>query len=38
MFCANCGRLVADGMKFCPHCGTPVAAVAAPAVSPAARA
>ncbi len=38
MFCANCGQLVADGMKFCPHCGTPVAAVAAPAASPAARA
>jgi len=25
MFCAQCGQLVAEGMKFCPHCGAPVA-------------
>ena len=23
MFCANCGQQVADGVKFCPHCGAP---------------
>jgi hypothetical protein len=28
MFCAQCGQLVAEGMKFCPHCGAPVAALA----------
>jgi hypothetical protein len=27
MFCAQCGQLVAEGMKFCPHCGAPVAAL-----------
>jgi hypothetical protein len=27
MFCAQCGQLVAEGMKFCPHCGFPVAAL-----------
>src|ERR1700719_2611278 len=27
MFCAQCGQLVAEGMKFCPHCGAPVAPV-----------
>jgi len=32
MFCAQCGQLVAAGMKFCPHCGSPVA-VAAPAIA-----
>lgn len=25
MFCAECGQRLADGMKFCPYCGTPVA-------------
>jgi len=25
MFCAQCGQLIAEGMKFCPHCGAPVA-------------
>ena len=24
MFCANCGREMKDGMKFCTMCGTPV--------------
>ena len=24
MFCAQCGQLVAEGMRFCPQCGTPV--------------
>jgi hypothetical protein len=27
MFCAQCGQLVVEGMKFCPHCGAPVAAL-----------
>ncbi|HEX3632291.1 MAG TPA: YIP1 family protein [Casimicrobiaceae bacterium] len=27
MFCAQCGQLVAEGMKFCPHCGAPVVPV-----------
>ena len=30
MFCAQCGQLVAEGMKFCPHCGAPVAALSPP--------
>lgn len=25
MFCSNCGKEIADGMKFCMNCGTPVA-------------
>ena len=24
MFCKNCGSPIADGIKFCPHCGTAV--------------
>lgn len=24
MFCGNCGKNVADGAKFCSHCGAPV--------------
>ena len=24
MFCQNCGKLLADGTKFCENCGTPV--------------
>jgi len=27
MFCAECGERLADGYKFCPQCGTPVAIV-----------
>ena len=34
MFCAQCGQLVAEGMKFCPHCGAPVAAVAPTVAAP----
>ena len=34
MFCAQCGQLVAEGMKFCPHCGAPVAALSPSAVAP----
>lgn len=26
MICNNCGKQVADGMKFCPECGNPVGA------------
>ena len=26
MFCSNCGKEVAEGMRFCTNCGTPVAA------------
>lgn len=26
MFCKQCGQAVSDGVKFCPACGTPVAA------------
>lgn len=22
MFCKNCGKELADGVKFCPECGT----------------
>jgi len=28
MFCAQCGQRLADATKFCPHCGTAVAASA----------
>lgn len=24
MFCSNCGAKVADNVKFCPYCGTPI--------------
>ena len=38
MFCAQCGQRIADGAKFCSHCGaaapTPVAASPTP-VAPA---
>ncbi len=30
-FCTNCGKQMADGVKFCTACGTPVTAPAAPA-------
>lgn len=34
MFCRNCGKEVADGVKFCPGCGTPMGqAPAGPAPS-----
>ncbi len=26
MFCSNCGAQIADGSRFCEHCGTPVGA------------
>ena len=25
MVCSKCGATVADGFKFCPHCGSPIA-------------
>ena len=31
MFCPTCGQAVADAEQFCPYCGTPVSAAAAPA-------
>ena len=34
MFCAQCGQLVVEGMKFCPHCGAPVVPLAASAAPP----
>lgn len=34
MFCGNCGQKLADGAKFCPTCGSPVAG-SAPAPAPA---
>ena len=34
MFCGNCGQKLADGAKFCPSCGSPVAG-SAPASAPA---
>ena len=33
MFCAQCGQLVVEGMRFCPHCGAPVAPLAPIATS-----
>lgn len=24
MFCTNCGKMLSDGIKFCPYCGAPV--------------
>ena len=26
MYCRNCGNEIADGSKFCNHCGSPVTA------------
>jgi len=34
MFCAQCGQLVVEGMKFCPHCGAPVAPPSPSAAAP----
>lgn len=34
MFCANCGKEVADGLRFCTNCGTPVTAQQQAAVPP----
>lgn len=34
MFCQNCGASLEDGAKFCPNCGTPVAASVRPTVQP----
>jgi hypothetical protein len=34
MFCSNCGKEVAEGMRFCTNCGTPVASQAQAAVPP----
>lgn len=34
MFCAQCGQLIAEGMKFCPHCGAPVAPLSPSAAAP----
>lgn len=35
-YCQNCGKQLSDSAKFCPHCGTPVPATAAPHESAAA--
>ena len=35
MFCKNCGKEVADGAGFCPHCGATLAGAPAPAPTPA---
>jgi hypothetical protein len=35
MFCAQCGKPVADGARFCGHCGATVAAPATPPAEPA---
>jgi hypothetical protein len=32
MYCSGCGTVVAPGQTFCPQCGRPVAAAAAPAI------
>jgi uncharacterized membrane protein YvbJ len=24
MYCSNCGKEIAENMKFCPYCGTPL--------------
>jgi uncharacterized membrane protein len=29
-FCGKCGSSISDGVAFCPHCGAPIAAAAAP--------
>lgn len=34
-FCTNCGKQVADGVKFCTSCGTPMASYIPPAPPPA---
>ena len=34
MFCAQCGQRIADGAKFCSHCGAAVPAPAAASPSP----
>jgi hypothetical protein len=34
MFCSNCGKEVAKGLKFCTNCGTPVAPQPQAAVPP----
>ncbi|MBO4327544.1 MAG: zinc-ribbon domain-containing protein [Clostridia bacterium] len=28
MFCSNCGKMIDDGLKFCPECGTSIADMA----------
>jgi hypothetical protein len=38
MFCAQCGQLVAEGMRFCPHCGALIAAMVPPVATPPAEA
>lgn len=35
MICSKCGADVADGFKFCPHCGTPVSVGGAGGEAPA---
>ncbi len=32
MFCANCGKEIAEDSKFCKECGTPAGSTAAPVV------
>lgn len=34
-FCTNCGKQVADGVKFCTSCGTPMASYIPPTPPPA---
>jgi hypothetical protein len=34
MFCAQCGQQVADGARFCNHCGAPTVVVPPPAAAP----
>ena len=34
MFCAQCGQLVAEGMRFCPQCGAPIVVPAPVAAAP----
>ena len=34
MFCAECGQRLAEGTRFCPHCGTPVATTQPSAAEP----
>lgn len=38
VFCNNCGAQVADGVKFCPSCGAPVAPAQAAPQQPAQQA